>query len=400
MYADYRNQCSYWESIVMARKFVLVVVVVFLATVGVAVQILVALGTIILSAFGQLLMSPFRLPRLEALERFSLYGNTVLLYVAMFFVIDGTSSAAKTALAFLLVIVNVYVVVKIILAFMREHVISFCKLVDTDKDGWITDQDITRASEKAKGMMTKGKVRVLTGFVKWAKAGGTSRQAFAAYLVPYGLAGVSSSTSKSKDHPDRWMELIALVAVDKSLPSLSAKSAAMLSAYNKRKEEERARLRAEYPPPSTGGSVMGMSFIGRIASTMAKSFSRGHKVAPLISSDNSYYPERAAARGPSKISVRFAKGGQVEAERGVRDEVTDEPGAARDEPGAARDEEAARAEIESGWDRLINEPAAAMASNVEPLDAFEKVKREEEEASRQPTPPTSIRVTPSLPLEE
>lgn len=393
----------------MARKFVLVVVVVFLSTVGVAVQILVALGTIIFATFGQLIMGPFRLPRLEALERFSLYGNAILLYLAMFFEIPGVSSSAQTILAFLLVIVNVFVMAKIILAFVREHVASFLKLLDTDKDGWITPEDVERAGKKAKGLVLKLKVWIFTRFFNWARAGGPTRQSFAAYITPYGMIGIASSTAKAAEHPDRWMEIFSLVGVDKSMPSISAKSQAMLTAYKRKREEERAQLRAEYKPQEREGSMMSLGFVGRTISAAAKSFtksfSRGHPVAPspmshLRPTDHpgNYFEggSGAPSRGMSKVSVRFNHKGQGEA-KDLESKGQAQPPPLPD-PGVAAGHGAP-----SGWDQLLHE-AAGEESSVQHLGAFDKVRREETEEAKQQSSassrPASIRVTPSLPLDD
>eukprot|EP00955_Chlamydomonas_euryale_P025269 265917-Chlamydomonas_euryale.AAC.1 len=58
-------------------------------------QVLVALGTIIVALLLQLVMDPYRLHRMEALERLSLYGNTALLYISMYFVITNASEGMQ-----------------------------------------------------------------------------------------------------------------------------------------------------------------------------------------------------------------------------------------------------------------------------------------------------------------
>ncbi len=57
---SYEDKYYFWESVIMARKFVLVVVVVFLVNVGTDMQLLVSLGTILLAVLAQMLCHPFR----------------------------------------------------------------------------------------------------------------------------------------------------------------------------------------------------------------------------------------------------------------------------------------------------------------------------------------------------
>ncbi len=57
---SYEDKYYFWESVIMARKFVLVVVVVFLTNVGVDMQLVVALGAIITAMIAHMLAEPFR----------------------------------------------------------------------------------------------------------------------------------------------------------------------------------------------------------------------------------------------------------------------------------------------------------------------------------------------------
>eukprot|EP00798_Chlamydomonas_sp_ICE-L_P007587 gene7587-742_t len=60
IYGDYRDDTYYWESIVMGRKFFIVLVVVFFSALGTAYQILVALGVLVVALVVQMIMDPFR----------------------------------------------------------------------------------------------------------------------------------------------------------------------------------------------------------------------------------------------------------------------------------------------------------------------------------------------------
>lgn len=60
MYCDYLDDRYYWESVVMVRKFLVVVVVVFLASVGNDAQVTVALGVVVVALIAQMIMDPYR----------------------------------------------------------------------------------------------------------------------------------------------------------------------------------------------------------------------------------------------------------------------------------------------------------------------------------------------------
>jgi hypothetical protein len=50
----------------------------------------------------QLWYNPYRCPRMDALERLSLYGNTILIYVSLFFMLDLGEAIGMVLTALLL----------------------------------------------------------------------------------------------------------------------------------------------------------------------------------------------------------------------------------------------------------------------------------------------------------
>jgi hypothetical protein len=53
MYEEYETRCYYWESVVLARKFLIVAVIVFLKNVGLQIQLLATLGVVVVALLLQ-----------------------------------------------------------------------------------------------------------------------------------------------------------------------------------------------------------------------------------------------------------------------------------------------------------------------------------------------------------
>eukprot|EP00198_Chlamydomonas_reinhardtii_P010737 XP_001700074.1 predicted protein [Chlamydomonas reinhardtii] len=102
VFGEYRPQYFYWESIIMLRKLVMVVVIVYVGYIGVGVQVLVALGVLMLATVMQLLCRPFREPAMNDLERLSLYSTCSTLYLSLFLYVEGVSEAGRIVLSCML----------------------------------------------------------------------------------------------------------------------------------------------------------------------------------------------------------------------------------------------------------------------------------------------------------
>ncbi len=60
LFCSYEDKYYYWESVIMLRKFVLVVVVIFLVNEGTDMQLLVTLAVIIAAMVAHMTVEPFR----------------------------------------------------------------------------------------------------------------------------------------------------------------------------------------------------------------------------------------------------------------------------------------------------------------------------------------------------
>ncbi|GAX73318.1 hypothetical protein CEUSTIGMA_g772.t1 [Chlamydomonas eustigma] len=201
IYGDYRDECFYWESVVMLRKLLIILVVVFLVTYGNVMQVVVALGIIIVAMVVQMIMDPYRLERMEFLERISLYGNTLLLYLSLLYTQSTFTGTSQTILGLALVVVNVLVVAFLLFHYAREWLRGKISKLDRTNGGFVSEEDIVRAASKAKSMTALVAAKSMHSFYKWAKAN-PHREKLAAAIVPYGMFG-----AKPGENPDEVLNL-------------------------------------------------------------------------------------------------------------------------------------------------------------------------------------------------
>jgi hypothetical protein len=130
LYGDYEDQYCWWDSVIALRKFLIVVVIVFVENVGTDMQLLVALGAIIGATVVHMMFNPYRyadnqwtqsaaarmlrvssrnttllmlmlmlyrIYRLDVLERISLWGSTLIIYLALYFIIQSSSANVKAS---------------------------------------------------------------------------------------------------------------------------------------------------------------------------------------------------------------------------------------------------------------------------------------------------------------
>ncbi|KXZ43208.1 hypothetical protein GPECTOR_97g746 [Gonium pectorale] len=144
LYSDYEDRCFAWESAIMLRKLAFVAVVVFLGPVSLQVQLLVLLGIILAALAAQTLYDPYRCPRMDALERISLYGTTTIVYTALFFMLD-LGRSVDLVLTVLLVGLNSAIMCWFVLMLLREVARGVMRGLDEDKDGLVSAVDVQRA---------------------------------------------------------------------------------------------------------------------------------------------------------------------------------------------------------------------------------------------------------------
>ncbi|KAL6761642.1 hypothetical protein V8C86DRAFT_839174 [Haematococcus lacustris] len=181
LYQDYEEKYAYWESVVMLRKFLLVLVVVFLSSVSTDLQLLVALGTIIAALCLQLALQPYRLQRMNWLEQGSLCVNTWGLYTGLYLISEAT--VPRVLLGQVMVILNSITLLALVLQVMREYLAGVMRDIDLDEDGVMSDKDLARfrrRCQRRRERFNKLLAAVVAGLASWARG---SR--IAAMLLPY-----------------------------------------------------------------------------------------------------------------------------------------------------------------------------------------------------------------------
>ncbi|GAX73320.1 hypothetical protein CEUSTIGMA_g774.t1 [Chlamydomonas eustigma] len=209
IYSDYRDGAYYWETVVLLRKFLIVLVVVFLLPAGAQMQVLVALGVIIVAMVLQMVMMPFRLSRMEGLERFALYGNTIGLYVGMF-LITTSSTGVKIGMSAVLVTVNSIIIAFLVLMIVKEYFFNFAAQLDLDKDGWLSEEEVNKALETS-GLLNQISIKGFAAFYFWVKKN-PARERLWANFMPYSMFGERPSDEDLASRGKSWIDKLSISA--------------------------------------------------------------------------------------------------------------------------------------------------------------------------------------------
>ncbi|GMH32199.1 hypothetical protein BSKO_00033 [Bryopsis sp. KO-2023] len=133
LYEEYEDEFYYWESFIMLRKFLVVTVLVFLSSIGLELQLLAALGVVILAMVLQVIYNPYELWQMDILERLSLYATAFTLYIAMFYMINNISYTVKILLSLVLLFANVAVLAYFLVNIFREFIFGTVSKIDFQK---------------------------------------------------------------------------------------------------------------------------------------------------------------------------------------------------------------------------------------------------------------------------
>ena len=108
LYRSYRERFVYWESMIMLRKAVLAVVVVFSYPLGVHLQQILAVFVLILALYLQTAFRPYRLEfdSLNDIESASILVSLVTFVSAIFFSEERVSSAVRILVTLLVILCN------------------------------------------------------------------------------------------------------------------------------------------------------------------------------------------------------------------------------------------------------------------------------------------------------
>ncbi|KAG2453407.1 hypothetical protein HYH02_001630 [Chlamydomonas schloesseri] len=144
MYEDYSERAYFWDSMIMLRKLAVVIVITFLEPISPQLQILTALGVIIIALVAQMLVHPYKNARMNYMERLSLWATMTMLYCALYFSSGDVPQAAKTVIGAVLLLFNIVVVAYFVLQYVYEYILGWLYLMDekNDNDGNFTWEDV------------------------------------------------------------------------------------------------------------------------------------------------------------------------------------------------------------------------------------------------------------------
>ena len=120
MYRSYSKRFVFWEAMIMLRKALLAVVVVFAYPLGANLQGIMALGVLIVALVLHLVAVPFKYPILNILESFSLIVSIFTFYSGIVFNDSNTSYPAKVLLSCLLILINVSLFVMFVVRVLMD----------------------------------------------------------------------------------------------------------------------------------------------------------------------------------------------------------------------------------------------------------------------------------------
>lgn len=122
LYRSYRDECQYWEVIIMLRKGLLAVLAVFAFSLGPALQSTLALGVLFCASGLNQWKRPFveRGPNLNLMEDISISGSFLVFFMGLVFKDENTSRAGEAVASVVLIAALVGVISYLLLALMRE----------------------------------------------------------------------------------------------------------------------------------------------------------------------------------------------------------------------------------------------------------------------------------------
>ena len=141
MYQSFRKRYIFWESVIMFRKAVLTVVVVFSYKLGFDIQVVIASFVLILSLYFQMKFRPYReeFDSLNDVESLSILISSLTFVCSIFFGVDHVSDAVHMLISVLLCFTNVLFFLYLITLYAVYFTADYLKSVLV-KEGIISEE--------------------------------------------------------------------------------------------------------------------------------------------------------------------------------------------------------------------------------------------------------------------
>jgi predicted outer membrane repeat protein len=108
LFNGYSAQYYYWEFVIISRKMFIICISVFLGSISVPVQALVAISVLITAFFLHLKHSPYEHKDLNEMERRSILVAMITIYCGLFYMSGGLNNIAKIVFFSVILIINAY----------------------------------------------------------------------------------------------------------------------------------------------------------------------------------------------------------------------------------------------------------------------------------------------------
>jgi hypothetical protein len=107
MFEGYKARCFGWESVVMGRKLLLSIAIVFMTNYDAGTQLLVMLAILMLALMLQTTFNPYESEEMNQLERLSLWATIITLYLSLYLAFSPTmTQPSRMAISGLILGVN------------------------------------------------------------------------------------------------------------------------------------------------------------------------------------------------------------------------------------------------------------------------------------------------------
>ncbi|GIL65853.1 hypothetical protein Vafri_19500, partial [Volvox africanus] len=142
LYEDYRRTRYYWESVIMARKLLVVGVMLATNSADDITQVLAVMGVVVIAGLLQLYVRPYALDRFNTLENTSLASTLLILYLCCFFLMSDITDTTQKVISVLILGVNAATIGWFVYCLAIEAYRYGVQMLDSDGDGRVSKEEV------------------------------------------------------------------------------------------------------------------------------------------------------------------------------------------------------------------------------------------------------------------
>ncbi|GIM05121.1 hypothetical protein Vretimale_9537, partial [Volvox reticuliferus] len=142
LYEDYRRTTYYWESVIMARKLLVVGVMLATNSSEDIMQVLAVMGVVVIAGLLQLYVRPYTHARFNSLESTSLAATLIILYLCCFFLLSDITETTQQVISVLILVVNAATIGWFVYCLVTEAYRYSVQVLDHDGDGRVSREEV------------------------------------------------------------------------------------------------------------------------------------------------------------------------------------------------------------------------------------------------------------------